>query len=69
MRLRASVAGVLITTEAMVAALQNKQTTMPGMPVGGMDLGHYRNRGRIDPRAKDACEQYCSVNIGVKITM
>jgi chaperonin GroEL len=34
----ASVAGLLITTEAMVAALPSKQAAMPAMPGGGMDF-------------------------------
>jgi chaperonin GroEL len=33
----ASVAGLLITTEAMVAELPKKQTAAPAMPGGGMD--------------------------------
>jgi chaperonin GroEL len=33
----ASVAGLLITTEAMVAELPKKETPMPPMPGGGMD--------------------------------
>jgi chaperonin GroEL len=31
----ASVAGLLITTEAMVAELPNKQASAPGMPANG----------------------------------
>ena len=34
----ASVAGLLITTEAMVAELPKKQSTAPPMPGGGMDF-------------------------------
>ena len=33
----ASIAGLLITTEAMVAELPKKQTPAPAMPPGGMD--------------------------------
>jgi len=33
----ASIAGLLITTEAMVAELLKKQTPAPAMPPGGMD--------------------------------
>jgi chaperonin GroEL len=34
----ASIAGLLMTTEAMVAEKQKKETpAMPGMPPGGMD--------------------------------
>ena len=34
----ASVAGLLITTEAMVAELPKKEAPMPAMPGGGMDF-------------------------------
>jgi chaperonin GroEL len=34
----ASIAGLLITTEAMVAELPKKQGQMPAMPGGGMDF-------------------------------
>jgi chaperonin GroEL len=33
----ASIAGLLITTEAMVAEAQKKQAPAPAMPPGGMD--------------------------------
>jgi chaperonin GroEL len=34
----ASVAGLLITTEAMVAEVPRKQAAAPAMPGGGMDF-------------------------------
>jgi len=34
----ASVAGLLITTEAMVAEVPRKQAASPAMPGGGMDF-------------------------------
>jgi chaperonin GroEL len=34
----ASVAGLLITTEAMVAEVPRKQAAAPAMPSGGMDF-------------------------------
>jgi chaperonin GroEL len=34
----ASVAGLLITTEAMVAEMPRKQAAAPAMPSGGMDF-------------------------------
>ena len=34
----ASVAGLLITTEAMVAEIPKKHATAPAMPGGGMDF-------------------------------
>jgi len=34
----ASVAGLLITTEAMVAEVPRNQAVAPGMPSGGMDF-------------------------------
>ena len=42
----ASIAGLLITTEAMVAELPKKQSSaMPGGPGGGMGMGAWTSRG------------------------
>jgi hypothetical protein len=43
------IAGLLITTEAMIAKLAKKPTAAPAMPPGGMDCDRQGDRQNYDP--------------------